>query len=149
MSQPVICAICNRSLYVHTNEDGVTYLHSLIEPEPHPVVPIMAPPGWAGGECDFCSAKPPRFELPVRDFRGPLLDQLMSAGAWSACEACARLIEANRWNELERHAATTFEHRHGYPLNPADQAHLRALYRRLRKHISGSLRPISPEEGTN
>jgi hypothetical protein len=149
VSQPVICDTCRRALDVHMTADGATYRHTLVDPADHPAVPIPAPPGWDEGRCDFCSAEPPRFELPVRDFRLPQLDPHMSLGGWAACEPCARLIEANRWNELERRAVAAYERRNGIPLPPDAQSALRGLYRRLRQHISGSLRPITPEKGTD
>ncbi len=51
---------------------------------------------YAGVKCDFCSALGPTWVYPARDFDAYIVSPIIgeSIGAWAACEACHRLIEA-------------------------------------------------------
>ncbi|SFO83002.1 hypothetical protein SAMN05421810_101100 [Amycolatopsis arida] len=145
MSKHIICKVCDRALNRYVDDDGVTYIHTFNDPTNHEPVPVEAPPDWRG-RCDFCSAEKPEFLLPARDFRVPHHDNEMSIGDWAACAFCAMLIDSNRWNELARRAAAGHEKLHGVPPDELRITFVRALYGELRKHISGSLRPIGGEQ---
>ncbi|GAB3459147.1 hypothetical protein GCM10027436_65220 [Actinophytocola sediminis] len=130
---------------------GATYLHTAQDPDDHPVVPRPAPPDWAGGRCDFCNDESPTFVLPVRDFVAPNVPGDVtgwdySQGGWAACTRCAPLIDANRWNALERRWAAAFQQHHGIPPSADAATATRALLRTLRTNISGSLTPINRGE---
>jgi hypothetical protein len=151
--QPTICETCDRAVDIRATADGVTFTHTIHDPDDHPVVAVPAPPGWSGGRCDFCSAEQPRFVLPARDFAmtdvldvpAELAGWNYSKGDWAACEPCALLIQADRWTSLERRSAAEFEKSHGLPRTEEARTATRALHRKLRKNITGSLRPINDE----
>jgi hypothetical protein len=71
------------------------------------------------GLCDFCSDPSPVRKFGADDF---LLDvarpaiglpALQSVGAWLACAACARAIDARDWSQLEDRAVTVFMAKYG------------------------------------
>lgn len=120
---------------------GVQYEHALQDQTAdHEPVPVIPPPGWHEGRCDFCNADHPAWELPVRDFTVPGLASHSSAGSWAACDRCASLIRAGNWKALERQAMRRMIElggdRTGYTL-------IRMLYKQVRKNVSGPLRHIS------
>lgn len=49
--------------------------------------------------CDFCSSPVVAYSYPCRDFTIPGTPAA-SVGAWAACEACARLIDADQRDAL-------------------------------------------------
>lgn len=137
-----ICATCSNAVDLIATEDGITYRHTLSDPDDHPVVPIDAPPGWRG-RCDFCNDSAPTHVLPAQDFTIPHAPTHSSLADWAACTQCAALIERNEWNALSRRAAQAFARQHGRPMRPHERASLRALYRRLRAHVRGPLTPFT------
>lgn len=176
--QSYICETCQRVLDVYTGADGVELRHTPQDPDDHDVKPVLAPPGWAGGRCDFCSATPPAYILPARDFRVPGRRD-MSMGNWAACEKCGELIKFRRWADVERRAVAA-QRRRVSKFAPAvrqlverelrhedvatrrlfqslytsadlwvDPESVHRLYRRLRQNITGPLRPITQEGEAN
>ena len=57
--------------------------------------------------CDFCSAPKPARRYSCRPFKmtGP---KLRSVGGWAACNACAELIDADRWEDLADRSVDSF-----------------------------------------
>ncbi|WP_134663966.1 hypothetical protein [Amycolatopsis sp. CFH S0078] len=151
MSGPIICKVCNLALDGFTNEDGVTYLHTLSDAMDgkdinHEPVPIQAPPGWRG-HCDFCTAGVPKFVVPARDFTTPGSPMGFSTGDWAACETCALLVAAGRWDSLVKRAAKHFERRMHFPMPSKSRSAVRRLYYKLAANITGPIRPLDGEEG--
>lgn len=140
-----ICRVCDRVLTTRTNQDGVTLEHGPHDRDDHEVEPIPAPPGWAGGDCDLCGAKPPTHVLPVKDFRVPGRPNETSQGNWAACEKCANLIKFRRWADLEQRVFAA-QRGKGVPDLLIDRVGIHRLYARLRKNITGPIRPIAPKE---
>lgn len=137
-----VCIVCGRVLDFH-ERDG--WIHSLATTDPeeidHPPIPVL--PEEAGEQmrprCDFCYADFPEWVLPARDFTAiPGVSE--STGDWAACDLCAREIEKDRWNVLQRRVRASWEARHGVMPDEVEQAQKR-LYRLLRKNVTGSLRP--------
>jgi hypothetical protein len=140
---PMICAICQRVLDIYMNEDGIYYLHTVQdETAEHEPVPTSPSDDWSGGRCDFCNTGRPDFELPVRDFRSPVLDGHMSRGNWSACPACADLIRQNAWALLVQQAIARARQLNGIEFGPLQRAGVVELYRCVRENVAGPLRPI-------
>jgi hypothetical protein len=50
-------------------------------------------------KCDFCYAADPEWVYPAEDFPMPNYGW-GSGGAWTACEACSKLIEAGEHDRL-------------------------------------------------
>ncbi|WP_027944046.1 hypothetical protein [Amycolatopsis taiwanensis] len=150
MSQPIICKVCNLALDGFTNEEGVTYRHTISDAMDgkdinHEPVPIPAPPGWRG-HCDFCTAGVPKFVVPARDFTPPNAPNGFSTGDWAACEWCALLIGADRWPSVVKRAAKHFQRRMGFPMPSKSRKAVQALYRTLAENITGPIRPIEGDE---
>lgn len=139
-----ICAGCGNAVDIVATEAGITYRHTVSDPDDHPVVPVEAPPGWLG-RCDFCNETPPTHVLPARDFTIPHAPTHSSLADWAACPQCAALIERNHWSALTRRAERAIAVRRGRPMRPREQTSLRALYRQLREHIRGPLRLIDDD----
>lgn len=137
-----ICATCGNAIDIIATPEGMTYQHTLSDADDHPVVPIEAPPGWRG-RCDFCNNPTPTHVLPARDFTIPYAPNHSSLADWAACPRCAALIERNEWTALTRRAEQAITLRRGQPMRPHEQTSLRALYRQLRQHVRGPLRPIT------
>ena len=144
MSQPVyICSVCRRVLDRHTFTDGspAEYHHTYQDfaAADHEPVPIPMPEGYTGGRCDFCNVDEVAFVVPARGFI--VAPGLASDGDWAACSTCASLIERNRWNDLMARKLAVREVT-GEVLLPIEQTLTASLWRKLRRHISGSIRPI-------
>lgn len=145
----IICAVCRRVLHNYIDETGAEYIHTEQDsPADHEPQPIRAPEGYREGRCDFCNHDWPEFVLPVRDFVPPGRPNEMSLGSWAACPTCGKLIDSNRWSDLVARVVALRE-LEGNPVSADQRAQIGALYRRLRKNISGSLRPIVEEEQPN
>ena len=153
-----VCAVCGQILDTYGDDTGkvIGYLH-LFNDDSHVVVPVDPGEIEANLHCDFCWAMNPEFELPARDFvmREPvpfadpddmLRQTHMSEGHWAACSACAALIERNQWSALVRRVGESWRVRHGEPMDELAVTALRNLYRKLRKNITGSIRPIERYE---
>lgn len=140
-----VCQACHHTLELYTDTEGFTFRHTVQDADDHVVIPTLAD-GDMAPRCDFCNIDEAAYWLPVRDFemlRMPEDEPIhQSTGSWSACTECARLIETNRWSALvRRHGALAAEQR-GEPLPDDVLAAVAAMYRKLRKHISGPLKPV-------
>ncbi|MBB5154982.1 hypothetical protein [Saccharopolyspora phatthalungensis] len=149
MSQPIICEVCNLALDAFTNEDGVTYLHTISDAMDgkdinHEPVPIQAPVDWRG-HCDFCTGEVPKFLVPARDFTTPNTPNGFSTGDWAACEWCALLIGTDRWQSVVKRAMNHFQQRMGVPMPLESRVNIWTLYRKLAENITGPIRPIESE----
>ncbi|MER7009931.1 hypothetical protein ABT324_00685 [Saccharopolyspora sp. NPDC000359] len=152
MSRPIICKVCERALDTFTNEDGATYQHTLSDLMDgsgvgHDPVPVAAPPEWRG-RCDFCTDGVAGFVVPARAFTPPNTPMSFSSGDWAACEWCALLIEANRWQGVVKRAVNSFKRRMGFPMPLVMRTSLWELYRKLAENITGPIRPIEGGEST-
>lgn len=138
----MICSVCRRTLDLRMDDEGAHYQHTFQDSvnEDHEPVPMAADENWQI-RCDFCNVDTATYRLPARDFRMPILGDQHSRGGWAACNDCARLIEINQWSALERRIATMAEER-GQPMHADTRTALRALYRVLRKNITGPLEEI-------
>lgn len=137
----IVCAVCDTALNKYLGLDGMGYAHPITDPADHEPVPVEAGPQWRG-RCDFCAMPKAEFVLPANDFVVPHHRDQMSLGDWAACDLCALLISANRWNSLRKRAAAAFRRRNGHVFTDEQHSDLRALYHRLRQNITGPLRPI-------
>lgn len=136
-----VCLVCGRVLNYW---EGKGWAHTLVSTDPaehdHPAIPVL--PEEAGdqvrGRCDFCFADEVVYILPSREF---VVGIHGFRPDWAACESCGQEISKNAWNSLLRRVWASEVARHG-ELPPEVQAHFKALYRTLRKNISGPLRPV-------
>lgn len=146
MSVPLwICGTCNRVLVLDTRPHRsvlALLAHGPLDPDDHPVVPVVAPEGYAGGRCDFCSGEPPTQELPARGFSVPGTPQAYSPDNWAACAACAELLGRGSWAELLVRVRAAWEDTAGRPMPELVWLSVQALYGRLRVNVIGPLRPI-------
>lgn len=144
----MICATCNNAVDRYTDDTGLTYIHTPQDPDDHPVVPIRPGTDWRG-RCDFCSHWPAQWRLPARSFTIPGNTQHGSEGSWAACNECARLIERNQWTAVIRRCLAHTKNVHP-TITDAEldqyQHGIGALYKALRKHITGSLTPLGEGE---
>lgn len=152
MDQVHICAVCQHALDIVTSEEGVTFIHASQDPDDHEVIPVKPGPEWRG-RCDLCSTPGPEYVLPAHDFRVPGQDLAMSGGGWAVCSECAPLIESNQWNAVARRTVAFYVAKHvsdlGQPGVPSVEdysATVRALHRKLRDNITGSIRRIGEGE---
>ena len=135
--QPLICQVCDSVLNTHMTTDGITYIHpAQLEPAGHDPVPVEPPEGWRG-VCDFCLTERAQWNIPAKTFTTPVQTHT-SAEDWAACDVCVSLIERNQWNALVRRVME--QSRAKYPDWPQDEIEpqLKALYRALRKNITGA-----------
>lgn len=132
------CAVCGHVLdYVH----GAGWSHGIGDASlwDHPAVPVLATDLPALEErCDFCYADSTSWVIPARSF---VSMGASSGGNWAACDECCRLVETNQWNALLRRVKTSWTERHG-EMEQAVESGLRALYRQLRKNITGPARRV-------
>lgn len=142
MIDVMICQTCRQVLSKHTRGQSVHYEHGEQDlPNNHPAIPIEAPADYLG-RCDFCNGGIPAYLVPARDFRLPGSETDWSQGDWAACVECAPLIERNEWSALIRRIVDLYEPAHGYPMSDIGRSSMRAMYRSLRKNITGPLRPM-------
>jgi hypothetical protein len=71
--------------------------------------------------CDFCSDPKPVVALRAEDNflmdeKRPGLPEMRSRGDWLACQECAALIAAEKWEELREHALAAMVKK--YPFAP-------------------------------
>lgn len=132
-----VCAVCGRVLDFW---EGKGWLHPLADPtlDDHPAVPVSDTEVPVVAKCDFCYADSPGWIIPARTFASM---GAKSAEDWAACDSCVVLIEKNQWNALLRRVKVSWEERSG-PMDSEVEARLKALYRTLRKHITGAPRPV-------
>jgi hypothetical protein len=140
-----VCRVCGRRLDWLEPQDGTegTWEHSLQDADQqadHQPDPVDDTETYALYRCDFCNEDESAYILPVRSFQtlDPLGNPYASAGDWSACLGCGRLIELNQWSALIRRVNKAGEHRHpGMPMPD-----IAPLYRMVRKNQAGGLRPF-------
>lgn len=152
------CAVCTRILNVYEHPDGThTWVHGLQdETEDHPAVPVAPNTLPTAYRCDFCNMDESAYILPSRDFPLPGAPNTMAGEDWSACAECARLIDLNQWSALMRRSMSHWKIQHGEEMSDTRKASLGILWRALRKHITGTLKPFvkpdmenpRPHEGT-
>lgn len=140
------CAVCGRVLDWHEDQDGTPrgWEHCQIDsPADHPPVPVPTTdlPEQLLPRCDFCLFGVVSHTLPARSFLLPgLEDRTGSTGDWAACPECAQAIGRNAWNVVIRRALAGHERQEGHVPEIVEPA-LRALYAKLRKNITGAIRP--------
>lgn len=132
--------VCNRCGRVLDHEEGVGFIHTISdanadhEPEPVPVSEALV----VAGRCDFCTRDFPEWVVPASEFE--VTPGHMSGDDWAACNECAALIEKDQWNALIRRAKAGWEDRNG-PMPAELEGSIPRLYRLLRRHITGSIKP--------
>lgn len=138
------CAVCGRVLN-HVSGTDDHYEHTLADGTDHPPVPVPPSeiPEQFRPRCDFCRSEFPTFVLPVHSFVMPAISGHGSEGDWAACSDCASLLSRNEWNALVRRVESEWVHNHGEAMSPLIVDSLRALYRTLRKNVSGAVRPLT------
>lgn len=137
-----VCAVCGRVLDWHEPLVGEgRWAHTKLDVEEtisHPPVPVRFEDAGeqAKPRCDFCSMDYPTFTLPARTFG---LDRgYRSVGDWAACDGCAAHIGINDWKGLLRRCMASRAAR-GQDTDEATAAAYKAVWRSLRKHVSGAL----------
>jgi hypothetical protein len=147
-ARPWICTTCNRVLRTITDVHGLTLAHGEQDPDDHPVVPVLAPEGWADGRCDFCNGQPVTHVVPARDFTYPPVPgqpagySHRSRGDWAACPACVELVIRDQWTLLRGRYRLGFEAQSGSAMPDVIDALIARLHGRLRANITGAPRPI-------
>lgn len=149
------CAVCARVLHsVQTSEGEVHWVHADAQEADHVAVPVGQEEVRTEYRCDFCFADKPTWVLPTRAFEtgsfevGSSILDTASGENFSACEACARLIDKNQWSSLIMRVTKSWEDRHGQEMSQVAQTGLARFYRLLRKNITGALRySETPWEG--
>jgi hypothetical protein len=142
-----VCAVCGRVL----DRKDDRWFHGLAtaddpDVKDHPAIAVLdsdVPLAHIRAKCDFCFADDPEYILPARTFEVPG-GFGGSDGDWAPCGACADLIDRNDWNGLLRRAVAGYEVRNHVVLGETETRALASLYRRLRKNITGSIRPVNP-----
>jgi hypothetical protein len=148
------CAVCARVLHSVVPESGgeAYWVHSEMELEDHPAVPVERSEVQTSYRCDFCSGENPLWVLPSRPFDsgsfavpGAVLDTA-SGENFACCDACVELIEKNQWNALVRRVARIMVEKHGMQESLGFvESGLKDYYRKLRKNITGAPRPLKEE----
>jgi hypothetical protein len=140
-----VCAVCGRVL---DRQDNRWFHGEAIADEPdvkdHPVIAVLdtdVPLEHIRAKCDFCFADDPEYVLPARSFENPG-GITGSDGDWAPCAACADLIQKNDWKGLLRRARAGYEARHQIVMTGEMVTAVASLYRRLRKNITGPIRPL-------
>ncbi len=143
-----VCAVCARVLdnFEPANGGDTKWLH-VYNPDGHVAVPAMLDEIQTEGQCDFCGALHPPFELPVRDFEfggDAGLQDHGSRGHWAACGDCALLLEKRDWEGVIMRAIVADEVRcGGRPMEVEVRRELRRLYRMVQRNQLGPVRPLT------
>jgi hypothetical protein len=150
------CAVCARPLHSVVPEGGgeIRWVHAEMDWEDHPAVPVGQDEIHTTYRCDFCSADNPPWVLPTRSFESgsfvvPGGEFSTASGEnFATCDECARLIETNQWNALVRRVARIMAEKHdlGEGAQKVLEPGLKDFYRRLRKNITGAIRPLKEDE---
>ena len=131
------CAVCGLVLNrrVLASADGLTeeWLHN--QPADHPTVPVPVSDIRTNFRCDFCLADNARWTLPVAQYEAAPGN--MNEGDWAACDVCADLVRAGKWNAIVGRVAKAFRAQSGQSVQTEA---LRMVYRQLRANITGPLR---------
>lgn len=137
-----ICLVCGYVLDFHSRTQTYEHTIATIEEtggtEDHPVIPVFTSeaPQQLRELCDFCYAEGTSWVVPARTFQMPNQPSV-STGDWAACAHCGPLVAGDRWNTLFRRAKAGYEARNG-PMNSFVETALKAMYRKLRKNITGA-----------
>jgi hypothetical protein len=147
------CAVCARVLHAAQIGRETHWVHAdLGYDEDHPPVPVGQDEMETQFRCDFCFKADPPWVLPTRAFEsgeqrlgdGSLVDT-MAGENFAACDECARLIRAGRWNSVINRVMRAVHERHGFPitgdLGRAVRDQLNEFYAQVRQNITGPLRP--------
>jgi hypothetical protein len=139
------CAVCARVLHaLETTDRGVTWIHSLQDqPEDHIPIPVEPHEVRTAYRCDFCAVDESVYVVGARPFPMPGTPNTMSSTDWSACAPCAALVEANQWSALARRVMASWEARQGLPMPEHAITAIRAMYRALRKNLTGTIEPLN------
>lgn len=148
-SPPKMCKVCRRSLAHHipAGEPEFWDHYPSDSLQGHRAVAVDVGVGNLRGRCDFCTSDlgSEIWILPVSDFLAgvdPTTGKTQGyKDDWSACPECAELIDGNRWTALVRRTQQIWETAHGIAAPPARVTAWRHLYRLVRRHTRGSLRP--------
>lgn len=113
---PHHCRICGDVLNVFVEEPSgeVHWFHGAPQPahEPEPV-PTMESPSKVHPVCDFCSAPNPPWGYLSADFAMGGIEAWRAGEGWSACDACADLIDAGDWDGLTERTLHSFGRKFG------------------------------------
>lgn len=142
------CAVCARVLHALEIDRGTTWIHSLQDqPEDHIPVPVEQHEVRTTYSCDFCNSDESVWVVGARPF--PTGGGTMSGENWAACDPCKQLVDMNQWSALARRVMASWERRHGLPMPEEAITALRAMYRNLRRNLTGSIEPLTrPHEKT-
>lgn len=140
-SQPrKICLVCGYVLDYYEARQQYDHTIGTIDEghADHPVIPVdtREAPQQLQEKCDFCYADGTTWVIPASTFKLPHQESV-SVNDWAACAHCGPLIAKDRWNELFRRVKASWEARQG-PMLPPVETSLKALYRALRKNITGA-----------
>lgn len=146
------CAVCARVLHSFIPEGGgePRWVHAEMDWVDHPAVPVAPDEVHTAYRCDFCSADNPPWMLPTRPFASGEFDlpgttiDTASGENFACCDTCARLIETNQWNGLVRRVARIMAEKHYLEEVRTEviEPGLKDFYRKLRKNITGGIRPL-------
>lgn len=132
----MVCAVCGRVL---DRYEGQGYAHSLPEDADHVAVPVPDTQMQPEERCDFCYTDHTEWLIPARNF---VVNGHGSEGDWAACEDCYPFIPRNDWNGLLRHVKFRWQQRHEQVMPAEMEKGIKALYRGLRKNMSGAPRKL-------
>jgi hypothetical protein len=70
-----------------------------------------------GKTCDFCVQSPATKIYACRNFEwdGSPVFGTETKGRWAACESCAELVDAERWDQLTERVVRIFHRRYDTP----------------------------------
>jgi hypothetical protein len=149
------CAVCARPLHAVVSEKTgeTSWVHAEMDWEDHPAVPVEQDQVHTEYKCDFCSAENPPWVVPSRPFESGMFDvpgttfDTASGENFAACDECARLIETNQWNGLVRRVTKIMAEKHGLgeEMHEIIASGLKDFYRKLRKNITGAIRPLKED----
>lgn len=90
--------------------------------------------------CDFCSSPKVWTSYQCEDFvmgKGELLET-SSVGQWAACNICAQLIDAGKWDELLQRSIDTFMDKHAVIPREVVTSFITRLHKMFREHMKQS-----------
>ena len=92
-----------------------------------------------GDVCDFCSSEDPLYVEAASDFDTPLEDPDItghSEGGWASCQPCHDLVQAHKWNALERRATDLLAAKHPDVARSRVAAGVKHMHGQFRQHRS-------------
>jgi hypothetical protein len=161
------CAVCARVLSSITDrvtDEPAAWQHPadmiINGSDDHPPVPVAFSEIQVSSRCDFCYLGECEWLVPASDFEYGYMNKLLagvagtdfgSHGDWSACNICAEMVNRGLWSNLARRAfdayltVTEISGRESSPeADAAVELNIRATYKQLRKHVTGSPKPLHP-----